>query len=90
MFSGMRTCASGDAAQKMMIAMYFRISKYGGVAVSGTRTFRLGALVICCFGVLLVLYTMFFQLVDMTGCVFFRNPGARELLLVPAGCDPPV
>ena len=45
---------------------------------------------ICCFEVLLDLYVRKSQSADLPGCVFFRNPGARDLLLVPVGCDPTV
>ena len=45
---------------------------------------------ICCFEVLLDLYMRIPQLVEVPGCVFLRNPGARDLLSVPAGCNPTV
>ena len=42
---------------------------------------------ICCFEVLLDLYIRMPELADLPGCVFFRHPWARDLLLVPVGCD---
>ena len=45
---------------------------------------------ICVLRFLVDLYIRFPQLPDVPGCVFFRTPGARDLLLVHVGCDPTV
>ena len=57
------------------------------VAVSRTRKFRLWSLVICGLEALLNYDKRTPQLVGHPGRVFFINPGARDLLSIPALCD---